>query len=341
MPDEQEAQVCGGGASRQYSGSSNHTTLSPVYEHRDIRLAHGMARHPDQLPADWDLNNYIAPLLSKFPNVEKVSDSEYRNHKQKVRFTIQNTTDKSVFKSWLETPGLHVIYRGHARYGRGPCFGRGVDTDKSESWGDGSPTATTGTFRIGFPFIGVPAHETVDHGYTAHLVKESEGKPEKDDCHPKLRPFHGSLKALALEAIDPALVSLVSGHASGDKYWTYSSEGAVSVIHKAGWRSTVNAPLDWGSSDVKCRVFCLFGCSSFVHNHPVVRKLAEWKREDNERYAYWMTKPSRSVTVSRWLTNLITYDEENAFQSWRPSLIHAVKRTNQDLAKMGEAFRVI
>lgn len=338
---EFESLACGGGASRQFSGSTTHSTLSPVYEHRDIRVAHGMARHKDQLPDDWNFESYFANLLSRYPNVEKISDSEYRNHRQRVRFTIQETTDKSVFKQWLETPGLHVIYKGHARYGRGPCFGRGGDEDLSQSWGDGNPTSTTGTFRIGYPFVGAPAHEVVDHGYTAHLLKESAGRPSPEDCHPHLRPKRASLTARTLEAIDPGLVGLVAGHTAGDKYWTYTDSGSLHVVHVAGWQDSVNSPLDWGGTNVQCRVFCLFGCSSFIHNYPVVRRLANWRREGNERYAYWMTRPSRSLTYSRWLTHLITYDEENAFQSWRPSLAYAVERTNRDLRRMGEAFRVI
>lgn len=335
-----ESQLCGGGVSRQVSGSSTHSTLSPVYEHRDIRVAHGLARHKDQVPEDWDFATYFGSQLSQFPNVEKISDSEYRNHRQRVRFTIQDTTDKTVFKSWLETPGLHVIYRGHARYGRGPCFGRATDDDRSESWGDGL-TPSTGAFRIGFPFIGIPAHEVVEHGYSAHLLKQTEGRPPAGDCHPKLRPFLGSLTAVAPEAIHPELTPWISGYRSGDTYWTYQSEGQAHVVQIAGWENTVNSPLDWGATNVQCRVFCMFACSSFTHNYPVVRRLANWRREGNERYAYWMRKPSRSVAYSRWVSHLVSYDVENAFQSWGPSLAYAVRRTNQDLARLGEAFRVI
>jgi hypothetical protein len=54
--------------------------------------------------------------------------------------------------------------------------------------------ATPAAFRIGYPFIGIAASEIEEHGYTAHLLKESEGVPEADDCHPELRPHRAALR---------------------------------------------------------------------------------------------------------------------------------------------------
>jgi hypothetical protein len=127
--------------------------------------------HQDQIPNDWRFEVYMHNVRSSFPNVERVNDFEYLNHRQRVHFTIQETTDKAVFKQWLEAPELHVIYNGHARYGRGPCFGRGEYDTKSEDWEQGTNAATKGLFRVGFPFIGIAAHEIFDHGYTANLLR--------------------------------------------------------------------------------------------------------------------------------------------------------------------------
>ncbi|MCA2962335.1 MAG: hypothetical protein INH40_00355 [Acidobacteriaceae bacterium] len=328
--------------SRQHSASTSHSTLSPVYERRHICIAHGTERHPDQLPPEWLLNPYFDPLLPRFPHVEKVSDHEYRNHRQRVIFTIRETTDKSVFREWLATPELHVIYRGHARHGRGPCFGRATEEAlKTQDWGEGTNSATTGIFRMGFPFIGIPVDEIIEHGYSAKLLEESEGPPPAADCHPNLRPYRRLLQPRTAQQIHPELPPLIRHHAPGRRYLAYPDGDAWNVVHHAGWRNTHSHPSEWGAVDVRCRVFCFFGCSSFRHNYPIVRKIARWRREGNERYAYWTTSPSRSVTPSRWIANLITYDVENAFAPWGPSLEYAVSRTNRDLRKEGYTFQLI
>jgi len=210
--------------SRQHTASSAHSTLAPAYERRLIRVAHGVQFNPIQLPLGWGVNEHLDSLLPSHPNVVKVSDSEYRNNQQRVIFDIQETTDKIVFRRWLETPELHVIYSGHARHGRGPCFGfaaRGAM--HTEDWGEGS-SPTTGAFRLGFPFIGIALSEIEEHGYTAHLLKESEGVPDAEDCHPELRPYRRSLQPLTL---DPGLVPYLRGHQTGDRYLAYCVAGVL------------------------------------------------------------------------------------------------------------------
>jgi len=89
---------------------------------------------------------------------------------------------------------------------------------------------------------------------------------------------------------------LIRNHAPGRRYLAYPAANAWNIVHHAGWRDTHSHPSEWGAVDVRYRVFCFFGCSSFLHNYPIVRKIARWRREGNERYAYWTTSPSRSVT---------------------------------------------
>jgi hypothetical protein len=331
-----------GSISRQHAASSAHSVLAPAYERRLIRVAHGIQFHPDQVYEEWRINPHLDSIISRYPNVEKVSNAEYRNHRQRVIFDIQETTDKAVFRRWLETPEAHVIYNGHARYGRGPCFGRMEDNDMlTEDWGEGTNRSTTGSFRIGYPFIPVPVSEIEEHGYTAHLLKESEGVPEADDCHPDLLPYRRSLQPRTPDQLHPGLARYLRGHQSGDRYLAYRSAGSWKVVHHAGWQNTASAPNDWGGTNIQCRVFCHFGCSTFHHNYPIVRRIAQWTREGNERYAYWTSHLAYSVTASRWVANLVTYNVENAFASWKPSLDHAVARTNRDVRAEGYSYRVI
>lgn len=332
--------VQSGGASRQTDGATTHTVLSPVYEHRDIRIAHGIEFHLDQMElADWVPATYLDRILPSYPNVEKVSATEYLNHRQRVRFTLQDTTDKAVFRSWLETPGLHVIYDGHARYGRGPCFGRGTTATQSEDWGEGIDRLTGGTFRMGYPFMGIEASEIAEHGYTADLMRESEGTPAREDCEPALRAYLGSLRARTLDEIP--ITFPVRGHQPGDRYWTYRKSGERHVIHRAGWENTVSTPSEWGSTNVQCRVFSHLGCDTFLHHWDLVRSIIAWQREGNERYAYWTRQLTDSLVLSRWLANLIVYDVENAFLPWEESLAYAVKRTNRNIRAAGKSYRVI
>jgi hypothetical protein len=331
-----------GSISRQHAASSAHSVIAPAYERRHIRLAHGIQFHQDQVEELWRVNPYLDSLLSRYPNVEKISNAEYRNHRQRVIFTIEETTDKSVFRRWLETPELHVIYNGHARYGRGPCFGRIEENAmETEDWGEGTNRSTTGAFRLGYPYIAVPASEIHEHGYTAHLLKESEGVPDAADCDPELRPHLRSLRPRTPDELHAGLTNLIRGHQAGDRYLAYRSGGSWKVVHHAGWQNTLSDPNDWGATNVQCRVFCHFGCSTFLHNYPVIRRLAGWTRDGNERYAYWTSTLAYAITYSRWVANLVTYDVENAFLPWADSLAHAVRRTNRDMRAEGFNYRVI
>jgi hypothetical protein len=328
--------------SRQHAGSTAHSTLSPAYERRRLRIALGLEAHQDQLPDAWQLQRYLDSVLPQYPYVEKVSNSEYRNHRQRVIFDLRETTDKSVFRQWLETPELHVIYLGHARNGRGPCFGRvNSNHERSEDWGEGNNRTTSGLFRMGFPFLSIRVTEIPEHGYHAHLLKESEGLPPASRCHPQLRPYLSSLQPRTPDQLLAGLARFLHGHQPADRYWAYQSGDEWNVIHHAGWQNTRSQPSDWGATRVRCRVFCHFGCNSFTHNYPVVRRLAGWRRDGNDHYAFWTTNLSSEPTLALWVAHLITYDVENAFASWQPSLADAVTRTNRGLRAAGCSYQVI
>lgn len=328
-------------ASRQHDGSDSRTVLSPAYERREIGMAYGAQGHEDQLPEKGWVNQHVTEFVKKFPNVERINEGEYRNHKQRVIYLLRSTKKKSTFRKWLETPGLHVVYSGHARGGRGPCFGRIEDHGKGEDWNEGADRATSGIFRMGFPFVPEEAGEIVSHGYTAHILRADEEVPASEDCHPRIRPYLRSLRAMEPEKLQEGLTPLLRGHKEGDRYWAFRPGGGPwHVIHHAGWNETDSKPNDWGSIKVNCRVMCHFGCSTFIHNYPVMRELAGWRREDNERYAYWTTSVSNGFTLPRWIANLITYDVENANQSWEKSLEDARTRTNQQIRAAGYGFQI-
>jgi len=75
------------------------------------------------------------------------------------------------------------------------------------------------------------------------------------------------------------------------------------------------------------------GCSTKTHNYLVVRKQKNWKREGDERYAYWTTKPTDFSAGHYWVQNLLTFNEFNAFQPLEKSLKYAFDKTNSMLTK--------
>jgi hypothetical protein len=343
----------GAGATRGPQGSSGFTTLSPVYEVRELKIAYGIQFHPgeslDKTPAE-----YLDAHLVLSDDLEKVSDTQYVNHLQGVLFTIEESTSKTQFIDWLKTPEIHLIYMGHARYGRGPCFGAHGITNghltQTEDWEQGSDAAS-GIFRLGYPYIGIEASEVIEHGYTANPVKESEPRPASADCDPDMRGYVGSLRARTPAQIHPQLDGHLRNHQDGDRYWSYQGRHGMAIVHHAGWQNTISVDSDLGSihdaaapdaTQMQCRVFSHLGCTTYTHNYPVVRRIANWRHSGNERYAYWTTNLSYPPhAVGPWVHALISYNRWNAFADWGPSLAWAVERVNRSIRAGGGSYRVI
>jgi hypothetical protein len=108
---------------------------------------------------------------------------KYKNEKLKTIYFIRLVTKKDEFKKWLEEDDAIVVYSGHARFGRGPCFGD--SPAPGEDWGDG--TISSGIFYMGYRYLGVTASEILTHGYKAWLVPESENVGPKKEIHPWIR----------------------------------------------------------------------------------------------------------------------------------------------------------
>ena len=182
----------------------------------------------------------------------------------------------------MQTPGVHLIYTGHARYGRGPCFGSG-GSSKGEEWEEGHsahPNAD-GIFRMGFPYVPSPVGDIVHHGYTANLARSSV-RFSSADCDPDLRARLGALTAHTIDEIasiaiktaefsrEPALSNLtkadvrdallsqVRNSDPSAHYWGFRDSEGINIIHVAGWENTLSAPDDLGAETPTCRVFCSF-----------------------------------------------------------------------------------
>ena len=292
--------------------------------------------------------------IDDFTSVDKVG--RYTSESQKVKYVIVTVESKQDFKKALEIeePQLHVIYDGHSRYGRGACFDTYTDVvdPKGEQWESGTGD-DDGLFRLGYPYVPVALEDIKHHQYHFTPTAIEEGLPPNEKVAPFSRHPHarGSLRKISLdekleEGSDEKLEDLVpaSYESPSNQYYGLTVEGKESVLLHAGWTETKSDPYDLGATELKCNVFCHFGCSSKLHYWEIVREqeYKGWNRPKppTERYAYFTTAPSDARLTPLWLYYLLSYDKENAFNPWFDSLEEAKKKTNNKLRSIGVRFEI-
>jgi hypothetical protein len=333
-------------ASRQSTGDSSSTALAPSYEERLIILAQGKQFQNPQI-GDYAIPDY---LQKRLPNLVVTDDRNmtYADDVQHVNFTIRRVTAKSDFIQALQTDGAHVVYCGHARLGQGPCFGDSVDP--GEEWGsNSSDPLTTGVFRAGFPYIGLPIDEICDeHQYTVSPADGGSDKPDASDCHPHARQQYGNMKQFSIsdlaakcQASSDKVQAFLSNAGPDDTFWGYDATGESGkferhVLLKCDWQNTDKPNNDIGCVNITCKAFICIACSTFVHNYPVVRKLKGWTKSGDSNYAYWTTNATASAPMTAfWLYRILSYPKRNDNQPWEPSLEYAKGMANQEYAALG------
>ena len=160
-----------------------------------------------------------------------------------------------------------------------------------------------------------------------------------DDCDPDLVPNLGSLKEVVNSSLstplskleDDAKMLIYSGHHGG--------KTEAHVVHRAGWRDTIMAgiKMELGAIEMKCAFFGHFGCSSFRHNYPIVRKQYAWEKTENQ-LALWTTASSWTQGPFFFLYHLLTIDEVLAKKPNSAWFDGVRQRTNQDLMAAGVGF---
>lgn len=213
---------------------------------------------------------------------------------------------------------------------------------------------------MGYPFIGAPVAEIAEHLYTADLVA-ADTIPTATDSHPDLRRLLGALQAKTADEIADRTLLLEQRHKGEGarrfdllgsitvpyplkRWWMYETfdHGALAtfVVLHAGWENTATAPLDLGATDIRCRAFFHCGCSTFQHNHDIVRSRKGFRKGDDERFAFWTTAPSEMSDALFYLYHLFTFSKPCAFGPWGPSIDYAVSRANGDLSRAGLLSRI-
>ncbi len=335
------------------------TAVAAYPEERLIIVAQGLQFTNAVFRLSGDAANLLVPdeVKRRLPalTMPDANSAEYLSKEQGVRFTIKVITDKAEFKKYLQQPEVHVVYSGHSRLGRGPCFSMDVFCQPGEDWENGSDPNSNGLFRMGYPYVPVMMHDILEHRYTAYPVPASQSIP-KGDCHPMLQASYSKLKAYTLSEFEQGLKisdptkrprwKVDDPDQLFGKFWGVDMNSVAGTFDRhavlyAGWTGTASAPMDLGATNIQCRVLCLFACSTFMHYQKIVRERKNWRQAGNDGYAYFTTEAAYSDIAPRWVYHLLTYKKYNAFQSWKDSLEYAQNRTNIELVAAGRNYRVI
>ncbi|MDP2365633.1 MAG: hypothetical protein Q8M94_17940 [Ignavibacteria bacterium] len=331
------------------SGALN--TFRLTYEKRRIVVAQGLDFRDDDLRArkaknprysEEPLENFLKDNCTTDFTAKDSTHFEYINDDQQVHFFIEIVRSKEEFSKALDTPGIHVIYAGHSRYGRGTCFDPDVSSTlytEGERWEQGD-SKRNGMFRLGYPFIGIPFSDMEHHKYKFAPVAVEEKPPSLSDRHPEAR---SSLSRILLP--DSLKTYVVPEFKSpSNKYWGLITKKEKKILLRAGWENTRSTPFDLGSTELKCKVFCHFGCSSKLHYWKLIRKspYKNWARDNppTDRFAYFSDRPGDYSGWCYWLFYVLKYSEPNSYKSWWESLEYAKKATNKLLKSNKAPFQL-
>lgn len=306
------------------------------FRDEDVRVRKGQG-YPEETLTDF--------LQANFTDNFQLIDSMhavYISDDQKVRFEIEITHNKEEFKVALNTPGIHVIYDGHSRYGRGSCFDPDVSStnyEHGDRWEHGDSTRN-GLYRIAYPFVPVPYEDIEHHQYCFAPLADWESIPPLADRHPDAR------RSLSRKTLPESLRGLVmpAFESPSNRYWGYGSGSNTHILLYAGWENTRNDPFDLGATELRCKCFCHFGCSSKLHYWRIVRtsNFKNWIRNNppTDRFAYFTTSLSDYRCTCYWLFYLMKYREVNNYQSWWNSVQYAKVQENRLLRSERTGYQI-
>ncbi len=270
----------------------------------------------------------------------------YLSSAQRVRYEIEIKHSKRDFKTALETEGIIVVYGGHSRYGRGTCFDVYSDehAEHGEHWEDGT-SADNGIFRLGYPYVGVTFEDIEHHQYHCAPLAVETPRPTITRRHP--RRTHPEIpRRLSRVTMPESVRQYVKPEfaSTSNQYWGYTRQREVHVLLMAGWTGSGATPYDLGATDLQCRTFCHFGCSSKKHFWNIVRR-AEYKayrrnRPPTDKFAYFTREPSNWKSIY-WLYFLLAYPEPNTGSThWWDSHEYAKAMCNRRLQREDQEFRI-
>ena len=304
-------------------------------------------RERDQETVPTSLQNDFPAATKDFEAITILDDKHavFISHAQRVEYRLSVVETKDEFKKALETPGIQVVYCGHSRFGRGPCFGPDIvmSLDQSgnlvrdfagENWETGNDPGKFGIFRMGVPFVGVPFEEMDEHKYKMRPVPTTQAVSPADIN--KLTD-HNSLKPVQL--VGTRFESFIADPVA-DPYWGCKTDHGDGVLMFADFINSKSQPLDLGATNLQCRCLTVLSCDSFAHFHEVVRKRKGFTRTDSEGFAYFMDSLYIKPVDRLYFASLFEYNVRNDNKSWFPWLEFGVSQTNKKLVKMAPQFKL-
>jgi hypothetical protein len=333
-----------------YFGSSGLLNLIQLtYETRKIVVAHGIDFRDDDIKErqkqGYGEQTLVDFMQSQFTTNFTLIDAkhmEYISADQQVKFSIEVVHSKEEFKTALNTPDIHVIYQGHSRYGRGSCFDPDAPSTnyiQGERWEQGDSNRN-GLYRLGYPYVPIPFEDMEHHQYHFSPVPVEEPAPSYSERHPDARV--GLSRITLPESLRGNVAPGFESHSN--RYWGCLIGGEKHILLIAGWENTKNTPFDLGATEIKCKTFCHFGCSSKLHYWKIVRdeNYKNWKRDapPTDRFAYFTSAPADYRGYCYWLFYLLKYSVINNNQSWWDSLEYAKKNANRLLRSERAHFQI-
>jgi len=331
---------------RTQDGLDHQNTLDLRPEVRKILLVEGAGFHNDQKLPEYRIpERLIDPKdsgLSRYPALAiEITDAnhfQYENAVQGVRYEVERTTDRARFISGLEDPETFVLYTGHARFGRGCCFGRVFNSPDQ-----GSPAVgdvwQQGLFRQGFPHIAVPVHELIEHQYKTFISPASQTLVQAD-CDPLLKSKFGALKKKPLGEVVPAeALGLIQGMGPDELIWTFRGfqHGKTDdfLVHVAGFEDTAFPDVDLGKTAIACKGYFDCACLTDQLNREIVVTRKGFAQVEDTGYSFFTTDASDMFDGLSFLYHMLDFAEPSRFRPWKPMLDHAKTKANQDLAAWG------
>ncbi len=226
-------------------------------------------------------------------------------------YTVKFVYTRADFKTYLHSPEVHLIYCGHSREGRGPCFlDKSTPEGKGEYWGD------DGIFKMAFDFIGAPTNDINENEYHPHLVSPGE-TIDASKCEPvHLGKHYGELAPRLTGA--PLIVPT-------REYMGYVDE------KKVEWLAMKAGAGDFDGTQPRARALCLFSCDTADYWKPIVQA-SQWKPSPDHGLVYYTSATdSPTTTTGLWLRHLFTY--QGPAGPWKPSLDYAMGKTNAGISE--------
>lgn len=322
-------------------------------------------RDPAAIGREWlnnadndDATKRIARRLRTFSGLSIVGAGNifgFYSVAQQIEYTLEFSTDRADFVAALKNPEVGVVYIGHARFGRGACFGPS-DFTPGDHWNEGDGEHT-GIFKMGWDYIGVPADDIERHQYrtraadTQHYytttpldwtMRVLPLEVEQSRCDPDLRSHYRELTMTPLGEVVPDVSTRIERGASADTFFCYRARARLSdgSHDNQAWHMVVPAgAADLRRASVQCRFLAHMACASRPHNAEVFREVVG-PTDGDRGHGVWLSELAVDWAGYFFLYGYLTTPGVFARRPWSVQLRASIQRTNRWLDGANVGFEL-